>query len=112
MISQAALAGGYAEASLGSGTYQITRRAKLHKVTPTAPGVSAQLPPANGQSLSLGAFLFVLWNGSATQTLTLKNGQGSTINTLNPNDVVLIGLYSNTNVAGVWFRIIKTKKGP
>ena len=112
MISQAKLAGGSAEASIGTGTYAITREAKLHKVTPTAPSLSATLPDARDASLQTGGVLFVVWNGSGSQSLLLKNAAGTTLETLTANQIAIVGLYSNLTLGGVWFRLVLTKKGP
>lgn len=112
MITQARWAGGYVEASLSSGTYDIRKPTKIHKVTPTTSGLSATLPNAQDPSLSLGGPHFWLWNGSGAENLTLKNFVGTTLETLTPGQVAIISLYANPTTGGVWQRVVKTKMGP
>ena len=121
MITQERLCGGYVEVTHSSGDYLVTKAVPgvpnpigpvILKITPTTSGLGAKLPAANDASLSKGGPHFIVWNASGSQNLTLKNGSGSTLNTIGPGDAFEICLISNTNVAGVWHRFQRTVEFP
>jgi len=74
----------------------------FHSCTGSTSGFSYQLPDAT--TLSVGRE-FEIYN-EASVSVGIKNGSGTTLFTLNPNDLARLVLTSDGSVAGVWIQTV------
>ncbi len=71
-------------------------------------GFTVNLPAANGgKAPPLGCPVFCLINLDTGSTITLKDADGITLETIATEKACVIGLAVNTTSAGTWFRHIQ-----
>jgi hypothetical protein len=99
MLDMTAFFGGAIESAPSSTVTLLATSKRVQKLTPSA-AVNVDLPDA--RTCELGGPVFYLVNASGSYALTVRDADGSALDTVAAGDAAIVALAENDTNAGRW----------